>query len=88
MKTFTKSALTLFTAAALSTAAFANEDALAEAQSRVDAIASQLESMGAEVDATVDFNEAATPIEKEAALSAKYDELQAQLESLQAQTAE
>lgn len=80
MKTFTKSALTLFTAAALSTAAVANEDALAEAQSRVDAIASQLESMGAEVDATVDFNEAA--------LSAKYDELQAQLESLQAQTAE
>ena len=88
MNVFTKTALTLFAATTISAAAFANDDALAEAQSRVDAISAQLESMGAEVDATVELNAAATPIEQEAALTAKYEELQTQLEDLQAKTAE
>lgn len=88
MNVFTKTALTLLAATTISTAVFANDGALAEAQSRVDAISAQLESMGAEVDATVDLNAAATPIEQEAALAAKYEELQAQLEDLQAKTAE
>lgn len=88
MNAFTKTALTLFAATAISTAAFANDDALVDAQSRVDAIAAQLESMGAEVDSSVDLNAAATPEEKEAMLGAKFEELQAQLEGLQAQTAE
>lgn len=88
MNVFTKTALTLLAATTISTAVFANDGALAEAQSRVDAISAQLESMGAEVDATVDLNAAATQIEQEAALAAKYEELQAQLEDLQAKTAE
>jgi hypothetical protein len=88
MNVFTKSALTLFAATVISTAAFANDDALVEAQSRVDAITAQLESMGAEVNSNVDLNAAATPEEKEAMLGAKFEELQAQLEGLQAQTAE
>ncbi|MEP3351476.1 MAG: hypothetical protein ABJN96_16175 [Marinomonas sp.] len=88
MNVFTKSALTFLAATAISTAAFANDDALAEAQSRVDAIAAQLESMGAEVDSSVDLNAASTPAEKEAMLGAKFEELQIQLEDLQAQSAQ
>lgn len=88
MNVFTKSALTLLAATAISTVAFANDDALVEAQSRIDVIAAQLESMGAEVDSNVDLNAAATPAEKEAMLGAKFEELQIQLEGLQAQSAQ
>ncbi|ETX09632.1 hypothetical protein MUS1_06350 [Marinomonas ushuaiensis DSM 15871] len=88
MNALTKTTLALLAATVISTAAFANSDALAEAQYRVDAISAQLESMGAEVDSSVDLNAAATPIEQEAALVAKYEELQIQLENLQAKTAE
>ena len=88
MKTFTKTALTIITVAFLSTTAFANDDALNAAQERVDAIAIQLESMGAEVDKNVDLNSTATPLEQEAALNAKYEELQQQLASIQVQSSE
>jgi len=88
MNVFKKAALALLAATTISTAVFANDDALAEAQFRVDAISAQLESMGAEVDATVELNAASTPIEQEAALAAKYEELQIQLEDLQAKIAE
>jgi hypothetical protein len=88
MNAFTRTALTLFAATAISTAAFANDDALIEAQYRVDAIAAQLESMGAEVDSSVDLNAASTPVEQEAMLRAKFEELQIQLEDLQAQSAQ
>lgn len=88
MNVFTKTVLAFLAVTAISTAAFANDDALMEAQSRIEAISAQLESMGVEVDASVDLNEAATPIEQEAALTAKYEELQIQLEDLQAQAAE
>ena len=58
------------------------------AQARVDAIAAQLQNMGIDIDARVDLNSISNPLEQEAVLNAKYEELQKQLESLQTQNAE
>ena len=81
MKTFTKSALTLLATTAITTSAFASSgeslnDDVRHARSNVAAISAQLDSMGVEHNAQVNFNSTSTLSQKEALLKEKHQELQ------------
>jgi hypothetical protein len=90
MKTFSKSAITFFTASVMATSAFASDstDRLQSARGSVEALGVTLENMGANVDTSVDLNGAYTAGQKTAVYKAKHAELQSQFNTLRAQSAE
>ncbi|WP_394179424.1 hypothetical protein [Marinomonas posidonica] len=90
MKNLNKTILALVTASVFSTAAMASSDdsvsdRLMSARGSVEALATTLENMGANVDASVDLNGAYTPAQKTAVYVQKHDELQAQFDALHAE---
>ncbi|MCW4631699.1 MULTISPECIES: hypothetical protein [Marinomonas] len=90
MKTFSKSAITFFTASVMAASAFASEstDRVQSAKGSVEALGVTLENMGANVDTNVDLNGAYTADQKAAVYKAKHAELQSQFNTLHAQSAE
>ncbi len=58
------------------------QDDLMAAKADVKALSAQLETMGVDVDSTVDFNGPVTFTQQEAAYSEKAAELQSQLETI------
>ena len=93
MKTLTKTIFSLVTASILATSAFAssNDSPYEQAQgakARVEALSATLENMGVNVDTSVDLNGANTFQQKAAVYNAKHAELQAEFNSLHAQSAE
>lgn len=87
MKTITKSALTLLAATVITTSAFAAngdslDDNVRDARSQVTAISAQLDSMGVEHNAEVNFNSTSTLTQKEALLKEKHQELQTMFNSI------
>ncbi|QUX91707.1 hypothetical protein CYL31_09905 [Marinomonas sp. A3A] len=90
MKTFTKTTLALLAASVMTTAAFAETgtERVQSARGSVEALGATLENMGAAVDTSVDLNGAYTFDQKAAVYKAKHNELQAQFDSLHAQSAE
>ena len=90
MNTLNKTLLALVTATAFSGAAIASSDEstsdrLMSARGSVEALATTLENMGANVDASVDLNGAYTPSQKIAVYKEKHAELQAQFDALHAE---
>ncbi|BFM48111.1 hypothetical protein [Marinomonas sp. THO17] len=90
MNTLNKTLLALVTTAVFSSAAMATSDEsvsdrLMSARGSVEALATTLENMGANVDASVDLNGAYTPFQKIAVYQEKHDELQAQFDALHAE---
>jgi hydroxypyruvate isomerase len=93
MKTLNKSILALFTASVMATSAFAASgesatDRIQSARGSVEALAVTLENMGADVDASVNLNGTYTADQKVSLYNVKHNELQAQFDTLHAQSAE
>ena len=93
MNTFTKSALTLLAATSISSVALAAPgDAtygnIYRAQTNINILTSKIESLGHNVNTSVDVNAAIAPSAKTAALNAKVSDLRLQLSALQTQRAE
>ena len=93
MNTLNKTVLALITASVMATSAFASSsespaERVQSAKGSVEALAVTLENMGANVDSSVDLNGAYTPDQKVSIYNAKHAELQAEFNSLHAQSAE
>ncbi|NLQ16316.1 hypothetical protein HGG82_01595 [Marinomonas sp. M1K-6] len=92
MNTFSKTAITFFTASVIATSAFAADenaaDRLQSARGSVLALSATLENMGAKVDSTVNLKGAYTYNQKTAIYQAKHADLQSQFDALRAQSAE
>lgn len=93
MKNLNKFILVLATASIMATSVFAasNEspsEELLNAKGRVEALSTTLENMGENVNSSVDLNGAYTFNQKTAVYNDKHAELQAQFDTLRAQTAE
>ena len=90
MKNLNKVVLSLLTVSVMATSAFAetSDERLQSAKGSVEALATTLEDMGANVDTSVNLNGAYTFDQKAAVYNQKHAELQSQFDSLHSQVAE